>query len=294
MLSQTLYLCDLDGTLLNTEAKLPENSRKRLSRLLQDPEVNISFASARELHSLHGALGPLPHKLPLILANGAFVVDPLSEEIVFAQHFSEEQLAGLRPYLLRPGLVPLVYGRQDHGNNYSQSRRTVRFPLRPLPEGTQYYFDKRKNDPRFESIPEDEIERLFAGRVHCINLMDHKDQLEGLYRQLRKTGHFDLVFHQELYRPEWWLSIYPLGCNKGTAALALLKALGLSRLVVFGDGSNDIPLFEAALATGGEAYAVKNAVEALQSLATAVIGSNQDEAVPAYLENLIALERQKR
>ena len=52
------------------------------------------------------------------------------------------------------------------------------------------------------------------------------------------------------------------------------------KLVVFGDGKNDIDLFELA----DESYAVSNAHEDLKKYATAIISSNDEDGVAKWLE----------
>jgi hydroxymethylpyrimidine pyrophosphatase-like HAD family hydrolase len=61
---------------------------------------------------------------------------------------------------------------------------------------------------------------------------------------------------------------------------ARLKAmLGAERVVCFGDGSNDLPMFR----TCDEAYAMRNAEAEVKAAATAVIGSNLEDGVARWL-----------
>ncbi len=57
--------------------------------------------------------------------------------------------------------------------------------------------------------------------------------------------------------------------------LQLKQKLACDRLVVFGDGKNDIDMFKIA----DEAYAVENAVSELKAVATGIIGSNENDGV---------------
>jgi hydroxymethylpyrimidine pyrophosphatase-like HAD family hydrolase len=59
----------------------------------------------------------------------------------------------------------------------------------------------------------------------------------------------------------------------------LKELLQCDRLVVFGDGKNDMDMFRIA----DECYAVENAVEELKEIATAVIGSNMVDGVANWL-----------
>ena len=64
------------------------------------------------------------------------------------------------------------------------------------------------------------------------------------------------------------------------------ERLGYERLVVFGDGLNDIPMFRMA----DEAYAVSNALDELKQFATDVIGSNEENAVAEFLKRQMGSE----
>ena len=56
--------------------------------------------------------------------------------------------------------------------------------------------------------------------------------------------------------------------------------LDCEKLIVFGDGTNDIDMFQMA----DESYAVANAHEELKKYATDVILSNDDDGVAQWLE----------
>lgn len=98
-----------------------------------------------------------------------------------------------------------------------------------------------------------------------------------MYEKYREKYH--CVFQTELYTKEQWLEIMPLEASKSHAIAQLKKQLGCERLVVFGDGKNDMDMFELA----DEAYAVENAVPELKAIATAVIGSNDSDGVARWL-----------
>ena len=71
----------------------------------------------------------------------------------------------------------------------------------------------------------------------------------------------------------------PKAASKANAIKQLKELLGCEKLVVFGDGKNDIDMFELA----DEAYAVSNAVDELKSIATDIIESNDNDGVAKWL-----------
>ena len=78
----------------------------------------------------------------------------------------------------------------------------------------------------------------------------------------------------------------PKGASKSNAIRQLKAHLGCDRVVAFGDGKNDIDMFEIA----DEAYAVSNAVKELKQIATNVIGSNNEDAVAKWLHEFAKFE----
>lgn len=71
----------------------------------------------------------------------------------------------------------------------------------------------------------------------------------------------------------------PADAAKATAIRQLKTLLDCSRLVVFGDGMNDLDMFHIA----DEAYAVENAVPELKAAATGIIGPNDRDSVARWL-----------
>ena len=72
----------------------------------------------------------------------------------------------------------------------------------------------------------------------------------------------------------------PQSSSKSNAVLRLKKYLNAEKVVVFGDGKNDVDMFNIA----DESYAVENAVEDLKKIATGIIGNNNDDSVAKWLE----------
>ena len=77
------------------------------------------------------------------------------------------------------------------------------------------------------------------------------------------------------------LTVLDARATKDQGVTSLLRVQGMEdpRLVVFGDQINDIGMFRMA----DEAYAVAGAAPELAEHATAIIGSNDDDAVARWL-----------
>lgn len=71
----------------------------------------------------------------------------------------------------------------------------------------------------------------------------------------------------------------PLQASKSNTIKQLQNFLKCDRLIVFGNGVNDIDMFQIA----NESYAVENACDELKQYATGIIHSNDDDGVAKWL-----------
>lgn len=142
--------------------------------------------------------------------------------------------------------------------------------------GIREFVETRKNDERIHFVKEEG--ELLQGEIFYITCIDEKEKLEPLYEKYKDIYH--CVFQVDIYSKEQWLEIMPKEASKANAVRQLQEYLECEKLIVFGDGKNDIDMFEIA----DEAYAVENAVEELKQVATAVIGGNYDDGVARWLE----------
>ena len=78
----------------------------------------------------------------------------------------------------------------------------------------------------------------------------------------------------------------PQEVSKANAIKQLQSMLQCKKLVVFGDGKNDMDMFQIA----DEAYAVANAHEELKKYATGIILSNNEDGVAKWLEEKIIVD----
>ena len=70
----TLYVSDLDGTLLNRDEKLSEFTVWALNSLIERG-MKFTYATARSNHSARRVTAGLTKNLPVIVYNGAFILE---------------------------------------------------------------------------------------------------------------------------------------------------------------------------------------------------------------------------
>jgi hydroxymethylpyrimidine pyrophosphatase-like HAD family hydrolase len=101
--------------------------------------------------------------------------------------------------------------------------------------------------------------------------------MRPVYEQLRDR--YQTLWFRDLYSGERWFEILPRNATKANAILKLKEMLGCDRIVCFGDAENDLSMFRIA----DESCAMANAVDEVKSVATRVIGSNEEDGVARYL-----------
>lgn len=263
---KTLYVSDLDGTLLRSDETTSAFTNEAINSLV-DRGMLFSYATARSYSTAHKVAGGLSAKIPVIVYNGTFVIDSGSGEIMISNFF-DDGVRSLIDELIESGIYPIVYSVINGAEKFS-------YVYSLCAEGARDFIATRKGDKR--DNPVGDIASLYEGRLFYITCIDDKEKLRGFFDKYHEQYH--CVFQQDIYTNEWWLEIMPRAASKANAIAQLRELLGCDRLVVFGDGKNDMDMFELA----DESYAVSNGAEELKAIATGIIGSNNDDSVARFL-----------
>ena len=264
-----LYVTDLDGTLLNRHDRVSPFSVRVINELV-DKGLLFTYATARSLVSASRVTEGLSTKIPVIAYNGAFIFQPSTGEILSREGFTDEERSKVRKILNRYRISPLVY-------SFISGVEKVSWITEHENDGIRRYLSLRQGDRRFRAVHDPDS--LYQGDIFYYTCIGEKEELQPVYELFSDDSRFRCTMQQELYRPEYWCEIMPAMASKANAIRKLKEMWGCSRVISFGDAVNDIPMFEIS----DECYAVENAVDELKAAATAVIGSNEEDAVAKWL-----------
>lgn len=266
---KTLYVTDLDGTLLNSSEGLSAYTVDTVNVLVERGML-FTYATGRSLVSASRVAAGLSTKIPVVAYNGAFIFEPSSGNILSGEFFREEDASAIIDALDRLDISPIVYA-------YVDGKECLSWLTTRENEGVRRYLDSRGNDPRFRPL-EDKAE-LWHGDIFYFTCIGEKSELEPLYALFGQDERFTCTLMPEIYRPEWWCEMMPCRASKANAILRLKKLWGCDRIVCFGDAPNDLSMFRIA----DESYAVANAADELKAKATAIIASNDADGVAKWL-----------
>ena len=274
--ARILYVSDVDHTLLGSDGTLSLYSRDTLNSLMA-AGLQFTVASARSCASLRHLLAGLYLTLPVVDFNGSFVSDLATGSHHVVHAVVPALLWDLWTLVQRSGHVPFVATWDGRADRLYYD--TV------INAGMQWYLADREShrDPRLRRLAD--LRDGLSEQVVCFTIIGRQEPLGALRAEIHQR-HSDAVrtyCFENTYSPGWyWLTVHAAAASKERGVAALIRQrpeLHGCRLVVFGDGDNDIGLFQAA----DTALAVANATPDLKRHATDTIPANDTDAVVRWL-----------
>ena len=263
---KTLYVSDLDGTLLRNDETLSAHTCETINALVERGML-FSYATARSYVTASKVTRGLTARIPLIVYNGAFTIDNATGDILLTNFF-EQDVSPLLDDLIAHGVYPIVYA-------VVEGKETFTYVDSLCSPAMRQYVDSRGSDPR--KRPAEDVRRLYEGNIFYFTCIGDPEKLAPLYEKYRGEHH--CVYQMDMYTQAQWLEIMPAAASKANAIRQLKAHLQCDRLVVFGDGKNDLDMFHLA----DESCAMDNAVDELKAAATHIIGSNEEDGVARWL-----------
>jgi len=270
---KTLYISDLDGTLLQPNVELSDKTITLLNDLIKQGML-FSVATARSIASVKTILKDVAIALPIVLMNGVCIYDLSKNKYIKVETFSEESIATLMSIISSHKLKGFAYTIKD-GKMATYYEDLEAKPLRD-------FYEERVNKYQKQFIQVENFTSLAKEPLVYFSLLNRKEQLEPIYHIVEAIPDLNCVFYKDNYSPDWWyLEIFSKHASKYHAVQYLRTYLNLDFIVCFGDNRNDLPLFEAS----DHKLAVANAVTELKEKADEVILSNVEDGVATWLKH---------
>ncbi len=271
----TLYVSDLDGTLLDRDGRLSERSRAGLTRLLEQGLL-FTVASARHVSSIRSLLGDLPLRLPVISGNGAYISDLESGRHELVRTMDAGVAQSVFALVRKHGLMPFFATHGEQGDRL--------FYHATYNPGQQAFVEERlrNHDPRLSHSAR--LQDALSDPVVTFVIVEREAPLLALQAEIVALCGDAVETHvaEDLYCPQWpWLTIHDKRASKDQAIQTLTERYGLTgrEIVVFGDHVNDVTMLRAA----HRGIAMGNAIDAVKQEAHTVIGSHHDDSVVDFI-----------
>ncbi|NQX67745.1 HAD-IIB family hydrolase [Paenibacillus alba] len=273
-MNKAIYLTDLDGTLLSSNATLSEFTIRVLKDSLEEGAI-ISYATARSYQSSNAIVSQIPWIYPLVLYNGALLYDPVHKSVLDGYWLDPETTNVILQLGRSLGIMPLLFALDKEDQERVWHEKLFR-------TGDLEFAASRPNDPRFHEVAELECPQHL--RTLIITFIGHLDELiplkNAVITVLGERVHLHLM--KDTYiKDHYFLEFsHPLANKQEGLRLwaAYVGCAGVD-VTVFGDNLNDVGMFLAA----GTKVAVANAHPDLLLMADEVISCNDQDGVAAYI-----------
>ena len=90
MNNKTLYVSDLDGTLLRSDQTLSDYTAKTINSLVQKGII-FSYATARSFVTSKVLAKNITTNIPVIVHNGTFIIENVTGKILYGNYFSLDE-----------------------------------------------------------------------------------------------------------------------------------------------------------------------------------------------------------
>lgn len=272
---KTLYVSDLDGTLMQPDCRISRQGVKMLNEAIASGKL-FTIATARTPATVADILKDVDMCIPAVVMTGAALWNPNTKKYSNVRYFDADSVAKLIE-IYRDTQTPtfLFTLRNDMLDIYHFGGEM--FPLQ------QKFMEERLHSPHktfhisrngSELLPDD----LSKTVLFYTMLPDRK--AADVFAMTSEVKGVRPQYYHDIYGPEIGiLEAFSENATKAKAVRALADSLGVDRIVCFGDNINDLPM----MAEADIAVAVENALPEVKEAADIVIGPNTSDAVAKFI-----------
>ena len=271
-LSRTLYVSDLDGTLLNEDSVLSGDTIAMLNRIIEELGGLFTVATARTPATVVPLMQQVHANLPFIVIGGSAMWNPVTCDYEHTRCIDDETVNAVSDVFDRHGLHPFIYRR--HGSLLYTHH------CGSLSVQEERFVAARQHLPLKRFFLDDQHYRHNADEALLIFAMNKYAVLKALATDLQAVSTCTVMLYHDIFdESEGYLEIFTAGTSKAGAIRDLARQVGADRVVVFGDNRNDIAMLQAA----DHSVAVVNAFPEVKAAASEVIGPNTADSVPRWI-----------
>lgn len=270
-MSSTLYVSDLDGTLLNNGSFVSDTSAQILRELAADGAL-FTVATARTPATVVPLMADTCCPLPYIVMTGAATYSARRHAYESLRPIPADEAAVVFDQLTAIGINPFVYYFAPESPDILSV-----YHISDMNEAEDDFYQQRRHLRlkrfTFES-------RWQGSDVVLLFGCGPTDQIRAAVDTLQRVTPLFISSYPDILRPgSSIIEAFAPGVSKASAIVDMADRVGADRIVVFGDNVNDLSMFEIA----DRAIAVSNALSSVKAAADQVIGPNYDDAVARFI-----------
>lgn len=272
---KTLYVSDLDGTLLDNNSQLSTGTITTLNRVIGELGGLFTVATARTPATVVPLMQEVHATLPFIVIGGSAMWNPVTCCYEHTRGINDLTLNAVADVFDRHGIHPFIYRR--HGDNLLHTHH-----FGNMSPQEEQFVAARQQLPLKKFILNDVNYRHNSDEALLIFSLNKYHVLKAIAEDIKASVDTCTVmlYHDNFDNEEGYLEIFTAGTSKAAAIRLLAREVGADRVVVFGDNRNDIKMMQAA----DHSVAMGNAFPEVKAAATEVIGPNTADSVARWIE----------
>ena len=267
---KTLYVSDLDGTLLDRNAKLSPRSASIISDLIKNGML-FSVATARS-RSCIDILNQLNINIPCVQLNGVLIYDSNTQKYIGCTPMDTGTADSIIQILKSFNRMSFVYKfDKDCGINVEFEK---------LQNQVERDFFNARKDQDYKSFRQvTDISASDDDRIIYFTMVDSYDRLEPIYKQIKTLPYAKPTLYRDNYSDLYFLEVFSSEATKANGVLKLKEMLHADKVVSFGDNLNDVDMLKVS----DVGIAVGDCVEEVKQYADIIIGNSYEDGVAEFL-----------
>lgn len=269
-----LFVSDLDGTLLNPQARISGRSASLLNDAISCG-ANFTIATARTPATVDDLIRNIDIQLPAVVMTGSLLWNRNSNTYSnpkFIIPSEAEKILDIYRHLCFPAFIFTL--RNNHIHIYHTG---------PMSQHETDFMLERINSP-FKTFHIDPVTGTTLpdslDNVLLFYAMQPNSEAEAAFAEINGNVNCTPLFYHDIYGQEIAVvETFAHNSSKAEAVDFIARNNGYSKIVAFGDNVNDIPLLQKA----DIAVAPDNAVPQVKEMADFIISDNSRDSVASFI-----------
>lgn len=275
---------DLDGTLLNDCKEISQENINLIRRACKEKGIICVFATGRPLEYVDEICNSYDSYLSnyIIASNSAIIRDNKNDEVIYKAPLTNTQILNLKDIFLEENAdYMIVYTDKKQVLREARNTKALKdlaIIVNKKDSELKHIEDAIKNNSNLSSLL-----CMIGGDTSALeSIISRLKEIGGIetpgignYSHKTKNYSFESKF----------IDVMKKGCSKKNAIYFLADKLKIKKeeIIVMGDGSNDLSMFECA----GLKIAMENADEKLKEKADFITASNNDDGVAKAIQKFV-------
>lgn len=273
----TLFVTDLDGTLLNKEAEVSPESARLINQAIYNG-AKFTIATARTPATVAGIIKDLKIFLPTIVLTGATLWDSRTNKYNETKYIYPEAVEKTIEIYREIDFSAFIF---TLSNNHIDIYHIGRMSDEEL-----NFMNERKNSP-YKTFHIDSVN----SSTHLPPIEDYDKvilfyaiqpgvETREAYERVKKSVECTPLYYHDIYGSKSAVTeVFAHHSSKASAIKSVAQKNGIERIVAFGDNINDIPMLRLA----DIAVCPENAVDEVKEIADIIIGDNGSDSVAKFI-----------